>query len=164
MNSIETKINSQKARRTNNTRRGATRGHTDRVDRNSMGVQSPSIQADKGNVGDLQSEDNQGCQHCSLHQPKGAIATTERKANRREEGMEIQSTLLEPGSFNVPPINPLLREGNSKHCQVILKDQLTLKSKSYTRFSSLILKKTRKQGQGHLQKHARWSPRILALP
>jgi hypothetical protein len=43
MNSIETKINSQKARRTNNTRRGATRGHTDRVDRNSMGVQSPSI-------------------------------------------------------------------------------------------------------------------------
>lgn len=81
MNSITAKINSQEARRAQ-TRGWEVRGGTRRQVR--AGAEG----------GDLQSEDNQGCQHCSLHQPKGAIATTERRASRREEGMEIQSTLL----------------------------------------------------------------------
>lgn len=80
------------------------RGDTGKVDRNRTAERGLLIQADRGNVGDLQSEDNQGCQHCSLHQPNGVIATTERKASRREEGMEIQSALLEVGSFNAMPL------------------------------------------------------------
>lgn len=82
---------------------GATRD-TGKVDGSRMAERGLHIQADGGNMGDLQSEDNQGCQHCSLHQPNGVIATTERKASGREEGMEIQSTLLEVDSFIVTPL------------------------------------------------------------
>lgn len=100
MISTKVKTNLQKAKRTKNMGVGeiSEGGIQAGVDRSSMGEQGP-LYADKGNVGDLQSEDNQGCQHCSLHQPNGVIATTERKASRREEGMEIQRTLLEVDHF-----------------------------------------------------------------
>lgn len=79
-------INLQKARRSKNTEQETTRRQTGGV-HGAEGDSRASTWADKGNLGDLQSEDNQGCQHCSLDQPNGVMATTERKASRREEGV-----------------------------------------------------------------------------
>lgn len=97
MNSTKVKINLQKAWINTNTGGGAP-GGTYKQGRTAPRRTGP-ISADKGNADDLQSEDNQGCQHCSLHQPSGVSATTERNASRREEETGRQRTLLEVGSF-----------------------------------------------------------------
>lgn len=122
----------------------------------------PFIQANKANTDDLQSEDNQGCQHCSLHQPSSAISTTDRKASRREGGGNSEHSVRrwQP----CPHTLLALCTGKGRtYCQESLSGQVVLKSQSSLRSSSVLLKPNNEE-HGHLQKQAACQPRRSTLP